>query len=59
MTSIFVFRFVDTLPLRRNSEVKKLSSDSELNSCAKLSRVSDEHIMAEDEEHVEESLTHK
>ena len=36
-----------------------MSSNSESNSCAKLSRISDEHIMEEDEEDVEESLTHK
>ena len=61
MTSICVFRFVYTLPLRRNSEVKKISSDSESNSFAKLSRISDEDtcIMEEDLEDVEESLTHK
>ena len=34
-------------------------SDSELNSFANLSRISDEDIMEEDEEDVEESLTHK
>ena len=50
---------VYTLPLRRNSEVKKMSSDSELNSFANLSRISDEDIEEEDQEDVEESLTHK
>ena len=42
--------------LRRNSEVKKISSDFESNSFANLSRISDKDIMEED---VEESLTHK
>ena len=51
-----MFRFVYTLPLRRNSEVKKISSDSESNSFANLSRISDKDIM---EEGVEGSLTHK
>ena len=54
MTSICVFRFVYTLPSRRNSEVKKMSSDSESKIFANLSRISDE-----DQEDVEESLTHK
>ena len=54
VASICVFRFVYTLPLRRNSEVKKMSTDSESNSFANLSRISDEHIMEEDEEDVEE-----
>ena len=57
--SVCVFRFVYTLPLRRNSEVKKISSDSESNSFASLSRISNEDIMEEDQEDVEESLTHK
>ena len=57
--SVCVFRFVYTLPLRRNSEVKKISSDSESNSFANLSGISDENIMEEDQEDVEESLTHK
>ena len=57
--SVCVFRFVYTLPLRRNSEVNKISSDSESNSFTKLSRISDEDIMEEDREDVEESLTHK
>ena len=61
MTSICVFRFVYTLLLRRNSEVKKRSSDSESNSFANLWRIFDEDIdiMEEDEEDIEESLTHK
>ena len=59
MTSVCVFRFVYTLPLRRNSQVKKISSDSESNSFANLARISDEDIMEEDQEDVEESLTHK
>ena len=57
MTSVCVSRFVYTLPLRRNSEVKKISSDFELNSFANLSRISDENMMEEDQEDVEESLT--
>ena len=57
MTSLCVFRFVYTL--RRNSEVKKISSDSESNSFANLLRISNEDIMEEDQEDVEESLTHK
>ena len=44
------------MPLRRNSEVKKISSDSESNSFANLSRISDKDVMEED---VEEPLTHK
>ena len=59
VTSVCVFRFVYTLLLRRNSEVKKISSDSESNSFANLSRISDEDIKEEDQEDVEESLTHK
>ena len=54
-----MFRFVYTLPLRRNSGVTKISSDSESNSFANLSRISDEDIMEELQEDVEESLTHK
>ena len=52
VTSVCVFRFVYTLPLRRNSEVKKMSSDSESNSFAHLSRISDEDITEEDQEDV-------
>ena len=59
VTSVCVFRFVYTLPLRKNSEVKKVSSDSESNSFANLSRISDEDIMEEDLEDVKESLAHK
>ena len=59
MTSVRVFRFVYTLPLKRNSEVKKTSSDSESYSFGNLSRISDKDIMEEDQEDVEESLTHK
>ena len=47
------------LALRRNSEVKKMSGDSQSNSFANLSRFSDEDTMEEDEEDIEESLTHK
>ena len=54
-----VFRFVYTLSLRRNSEVKKISSDPESNSFANSSRISDQDIMEEGQEDVEESLTHK
>ena len=36
-----------------------MSSDSESNSFTSLSRISDEDIMEEDQEDVEESLTHK
>ena len=36
-----------------------MSSDSEPNSFANLSRISDEDIEEEDQEDVEESLTHK
>ena len=59
MTSICVFTFVYTLPLRRNSEVKKMPNESESNSFADLSRISNEDIMEENEKDVEESLTHK
>ena len=54
-----MFRFVYTSPLRRNSEVKKMSSVSESNSFANLSIISDEDIKGQDQEDVEESLTHK
>ena len=59
VTSVCVLRFVYTLRLRRNPEVKKISSDSESNSIANLSRISDEDIMQEDQEDVGESLTQK
>ena len=59
MYCVLTSRFVYTLPLRRNSGVKKISSDSESNSIANLSRISDEDIMEEDLEDIEESLTHK
>ena len=36
-----------------------MSCDSESNSFANLSRISDEDIKEEDQEDVEESLTHK
>ena len=36
-----------------------MSSHSELHSVANLTRISDEDIMEEDKEDVEESLTHK
>ena len=52
-------RFVYTLPLTRNSAVKKMSSNSESNSFANLSRISDEAVKEEDQEDLEESLTHK
>ena len=56
-----MFRFVYTLLLRRNSELKKISSDSESNSFANLWRIFDEDIdfVEEDEQDIEESLTHK
>ena len=59
MTSVCVSRFVYTLPLRRNSEVKKISSDFESNSFANLSKISDKDVMEEDQKDVEESLSHK
>ena len=59
MTSVCVFKKFYTLLLRGNSEFKKLSSDSEWNSFANLSRSSDEDIMEEDEKDFEESLTHQ
>ena len=52
VTSVCVFRFVYTLPLRRNLEVKKMLTDSELNSFANLSRISDKDIKEEDQEDV-------
>ena len=52
-------QFVCSGLLRRNSEVKKISSDSESNSFTNLSRISDEDIMEEDLEDVKESLAHK
>ena len=54
VTSVCVFRFVYTLPVRRNSEVEKMSSDSESNSFTNLSSSSDEDVMEEEEEDVEE-----
>ena len=39
--------------LRRNSEVKKMSTDSESNSFANLSRISDEHIVEEDVQEID------
>ena len=54
-----MFRFVYTLPLSRNSEVKKISSDFESNSFANLSKISDKDVMEEDQKDVEESLSHK
>ena len=57
MTSIFVFRFVYTLLLRRNSEVKKMSSDSELKSLANLSSRSDKDIMEKDVEEISNTQT--
>ena len=59
LTSVCVFRFVYTLSLRRDSEVNNISSDSESNSFANLSRISDKDITEEDQEDVEGSLTHK
>ena len=47
------------MPLRRNSKVKKISSDSESNGFANLLRISVEDIMEGDQEDVEETLTHK
>ena len=52
VTSICVLRFVYTLLLRRNSEIKKISSDSESNGFTNLSSDSDKD-MEEDEEDVE------
>ena len=59
IVSVCVFRFVYTLPLRRNSEEKKISSDSESNSFTNLWRISNQDIMEADQEDVKESLTHK
>ena len=55
MTSVCVFWFVYTLLLKRNSEVKKISSDFELNSFTNFWSISDEDIMEDDEDDVEES----
>ena len=55
VTSVCVFRFVHTLLLKRNSEVKKMPSDSESNSFANFWSSSDEDIMEDDEDDVEES----
>ena len=55
VTSVCVFRFVYTLSLKRNSEVKKISSDSESNSFANFWSSSDEDITEDDEDNVEES----
>ena len=54
-TSVCVFRFFYTLLLKRNSEVKKMSSDSESNSFANFWSRSDEYIEENDEDDVEES----
>ena len=43
--------------LRRNPEVKKISSDFKSNSFANLARISDENMMEEGQEDVDESLT--
>ena len=45
------------MPSRRNSKVKKIASDFESNSFANLSRISDENMMEEGQEDVDESLT--
>ena len=55
MTSVCVFRFVYTLLLKGNSQVKKMSSGSESNSFANLWSSSGEDIMEDDEDNVEES----
>ena len=47
--------FFYTLLLKRNSKVKKMSSDSESNSFANFWISSDEDIMEDDEDDVEES----
>ena len=59
LTSVCVFRFVYILLLNRNSEVKKISSDSESNSFANFWSSSDEDIMEDDEDVVEESSNTK
>ena len=56
VTSVCVFRFVYTLLLKRNSEVKKMSNDSESNSFANFWSSSDEDILEDDEDDVEENL---
>ena len=56
VTSVCVFRFVYTLLLKRNSEIKKISSDSASNSFANFWSTSDEDIMEDDEDDVEESF---
>ena len=58
VTSVCVFRYVYTLRLTSNLEVKKMSSDSESNSSANSARISDKDIKEKDQEDVEESLTH-
>ena len=55
VTLVCVFRFFYTFLLKRNSEVKKMSSDSESNSFANCWSRSDEDIMEDDEDDVEES----
>ena len=54
-TSVCEFRFVYTLLLKRNSEVKKMSSDSGSNSFANFWSSFDEDIIEDDEDDVEES----
>ena len=55
VTSVCVFRFFYTLLLKRDSEVKKMSSDSESNSFANFLSRSDKDIMEDVEDDVEES----
>ena len=56
-TSYPIWPPCDKGELRRNPEVKKISSDFESNSFANLSRISDENMMEEGQEDVDESLT--
>ena len=55
VTPVCVFRFVYTVLLKRNSEVKKMSSDSESNSFANFWSSSDEDLMEDNEGDVEGS----
>ena len=55
VTSVCVSRYFYTLLLKRNSEVKKRSGDSESNSFANVWSSSDEDIMEDNEDDVEKS----
>ena len=57
--SVCVFRFVYTLLLKRNSQVKKMSSDSESSSIVNFWSSSDEDIMVDERMMLKKAVTHK